>query len=116
MYIPKYVQDMMRRSEYNYSIGDTGYTLDIHKRSRCASVESFKTEILSLVQWANRHVSQYKGFPIAEILHCPRKTRKSDQIATVTIYDPVMQELESFIGDKLEYPKHSCRICNEFSR
>lgn len=98
MKIPKYVQEIMERSEYdfrhtsnpNYSVG---YTIRINKHSEYAKVDTLRKEAERIVAWANR----VAGENTAYILYTPEKTRYCKQAAVVTIFDPVMQKIEKYI-------------------
>ena len=102
MKIPKYVQDLMSRSTYVYSTSTlmtenpnyaAGYTIRIEKHSEYAEAEAFRKEVERLVKWANR----VAGIETAHILSVPDRTRHHKQGAVVTIFDPVMQKIESYI-------------------
>ena len=98
MQIPKYVQDLMSRSRYNFSAMRSpkyaaGYTIDISKRTHMQNSYTFRAEIDRLHKWVSR---QEGGIMI--VISAPERTRhKTMQYATVTIFDPVMQKLEKFI-------------------
>lgn len=96
MKIPKYVVELMERSEYNYS-GDPGYTVSIHKATPYTKAPTFKKELDRLISWANKQIPQDPENPTATINHFPTKTHYCDQTAIVTIYDPVMKYIEQFI-------------------
>ena len=102
MKIPKYVQDLMSRATYVFSNSKimldninyaTGYTIRIEKHSEYAEAATLRKEVERLVKWANR----VAGFEIAHVLSVPDRTRHHKQGAVVTIFDPVMQEIENFI-------------------
>ncbi len=99
MKIPKYVIDIMSRAEYNYKylVSDknyaAGYTLRIYKETPYTKVAALKAEIERLVKWANKN----GGEGTAYILGLPNKTHYYDQSAIVTIFDPVMQQIEKYI-------------------
>ncbi len=99
MKIPKYVQELMGRSCYEYyrctndpNYG-VGYTIRISKRSEYGYVETLKDEVEQLVKWANR----VAGVEIAYVLDVPTETHYRKQSAVVTIFDPVMQKIEQYI-------------------
>lgn len=96
MRIPKYVQEMLKRSEYDFN-GDVGYTIKIHKATYYTKAETLQKEVEKLVAWVNKQVEQIEGLPTAFINRIPVKTHYTDQVAVVTIYDPVMNKLEGFI-------------------
>ena len=102
MKIPKYVIEMMERAEYqrapfpSHEHYAAGYTIRIHKATARTHVKTFRKEIEKLCAWANR-----KGFEgTAFILIVPEKTHYYDQSAVVTIYDPIMQQIERYISDR----------------
>ncbi len=90
----------MQRSEYNYKYLVTdlnyaaGYTLRVFKATPQTRVDTLKAEIEKLVAWANRN----GGEGTAHILGLPHKTHYYEQSAIVTIFDPVMQQIEKYIG------------------
>ena len=98
MKIPKYVQDLMERSHFYYGFkpGDDrcspGYTIAIKKRSAYTMADTLAAEVQRLKNWVER---QHGGECI--IIRVPEKTTHGDQIAIVTIWDPVMQNVEKFI-------------------
>ena len=100
MTIPKYVQELMSRAtwEYDHPDSEPGYTVRI------------RAECNRLVAWANR---QPCGADTAYLLYCPRDTHYTNQIAIVTIYDPVMQQLERYMGEQnantITNPCESCK-------
>ena len=102
MKIPKYVQNLMERSKYEFDCCTTnenyavGYTIRIRKESPYTKIDTFKKEVGRLVTWANRTA----GVDTAYILRIPEKTHYCNQTAIVTIFDPVMMKLEQFISNK----------------
>lgn len=96
--IPKYVQDLMGRAEYEFDSCTkheeyaVGYTLRIHKYSWYQTCETFEKEIRRLVAWANRFCETS-----GHILSIPTRTHHDDQTAVVTIYDPTMKHIEEYI-------------------
>ena len=98
MNVPKYVQDLMERSRfyYNFKTGDdrcgAGYTIAIEKRTAYAMADTLAAEVQRLKNWVER---QTGGECI--IIRVPAKTHHCNQIAVVTIWDPVMRHLEGFI-------------------
>ncbi len=98
MKIPKYVIDILARARYNWlrlerSDYAVGYTIDIEKESYYTKIETLHKEIFRLKKWVER-----QGGEMA-LLYAPARTEyKCMQYATVTIYDPVMQHLEKYIG------------------
>ena len=101
MTIPKYVQELMGRAEYNFTLpgkncnASVGYTVEIKKLSHYQTADAFRGEIARLKKWVER---QPGGEMI--IISCPVHTvHKTMQYATVTIFDPVMQEIEQYIPE-----------------
>lgn len=99
MKIPKYVQELMSRSRYEYhrytkdpNYG-VGYTISIRKYNEYERVDTLKKEIERLCNWANR----IAGCETAYILYMLHSTHYANQAATVTIFDPVMQKIEQYI-------------------
>jgi len=93
MQIPKYVIDIMSRSEFCL-IGDydPGYTIMVRKRTAYTTVNTFVAELERLIKWAKKN-----GATLSVINKVPTKTRHDWQYATVTIYDPVMLRIEDYI-------------------
>ena len=102
MKVPKYVQDLMSRSQYEFSRNTNhemyapGYTIRIKKASAYTYAETFRAEIERLVKWANQ-VTGVEGLEIAFILDVPSETHHCNQVAVVSIFDPVMQKIEQYI-------------------
>lgn len=100
--IPKYVQEILRRSKYEFDrcTGHEwyapGYTIRIKKATPYTYADTFRAEIERLVKWVNRQTPS-DGLDHAYILSVPTKTHHCDQVAVVTIFDPVMQKIEQFI-------------------
>lgn len=97
MRIPKYVEDLMSRSEYCYDTisghCSPGYMIKIKKYSYYQHVDTFQSEILRLRAWVDRQPGGE-----CKVLSVPVKTiYKHMQYATVIIYDPVMKYIENFI-------------------
>lgn len=101
MRIPKYVQEIMRRAKFARGYGDPGYTLEITKARPYTKAPTFRVELERLVAWANRQIpsddDEAFDFCVATIVSAPTETHYCNQYATVTIYDPVMKELEAFM-------------------
>ena len=99
MQIPKYVQELMARSsyEFDYCTHDSnyaaGYTIRVEKGSHRTYATTLKAEVERLCKWANR----VGGAETAHILSMPAATRYNRQLAVVTIFDPVMKHLEQYI-------------------
>ena len=96
--IPKYVQEIMGRAQYEYSHpkSSAGYTLRIWKATPQTLAETFREELEWLVRWSNR----WGGEDTARIHKAPLKTHYHDQYAIVTIYNPVMMHIEKYIQAK----------------
>lgn len=100
--IPKYVQELLSRSKYEFDrcTGHEwyapGYTIRIKKATPYTYADTFRAEIERLVKWANR-VTGVEGLEIAFILSVPAKTHHCDQVAVVSIFDPVMHKIEQCI-------------------
>ena len=97
MKIPRYVQSIMERSKFALGEGDPGYTIIIRKKTPYTCVDTFQCEIERLVAWANRAAPHYEDVPNAIINRTPNKTSHQFQYATVTIYDPIMLQIEKYI-------------------
>lgn len=102
MKVPKYVVELMERSRYEYdrftknpNYG-AGYTISIQKHSEYGMIDTLKSEVERLCKWANR----VGGPETAYLLHIPRDTHYVKQSAIVTIFDPVMQQIEQYIPKK----------------
>ena len=100
MNVPKYILDILSRSEMARGIGDPGYTILVHKATPYTRVCTLQEEINRMVKWCNRQVSQMEDCPTAKVNKMPHVTHYCDQVAIVTIYDPIMLKLESYIGGK----------------
>lgn len=99
MRIPKYVQDMMSRCRYDffrevrnpdYAVG---YTVCIRKRTPYTKVDTLRAECERLAAWADKTA----GCKCVYILDVPEKTHYCNQSAVVTIFDPIMKQLEQYI-------------------
>ena len=110
MKIPKYVEKLLReRSEWaiqTHYFGkndDPGYTIFIHKRSAYSLVGTLKREVERFCRWVESQMPSdydHSQMPTAVIGFMPSKTRYMDQWARVTVYDPVMRNIEHLIPDK----------------
>ena len=104
---PKYIIDIMSRAEYVTGYGEPGYTIKIRKATQRTLIATFKAEINELIAYAERRWEQKlkaNGWtqgegkePIAFIQHMPKKTHYCNQYAEVTIFDPIMLELEEWM-------------------
>lgn len=103
MKIPKYVQDLMSRSEFELCHPEAcpGYTIRIKKASPYTRADTLKSEVERLVSWANRMapVPPEWNSDTAFIVSTPKDTHHRYQYAVVTIYDPIMRQLEKYIND-----------------
>lgn len=99
MNIPKYVQEIVSRSRYdfdvcrNHSLYAPGYTIEIAKATHYTHAATLHNEVARLIRWANR----ISGDGTAMLLKAPAKTTHSMQYAYVTIFDPVMQQIERYL-------------------
>lgn len=97
MKVPKYVQDMMSRARFDLDYfnekSNPGYTIVIRKATAYTKVDTFRAELDRLVAWAARNYAE------AEVLETPSRTHYCNQVALVTITDPVMKYLEAFIKE-----------------
>ena len=106
MKIPKYVIDLMSRSKYEYVFCvsnenyATGYTIRIFKQTDQTMIDTLRKEVEKLVAWANRQVKNEEGIQTAYVLKVPSKTHYCPQFAVVTIFDPVMKEIEKYIKEE----------------
>lgn len=97
MKVPKYVVDMMSRAKYEFDCFKNnadyaaGYTIKIRKSTPYTKVDTFKSEIERLKKWVEKN----NGEMI--VLEFPTTTHYVNQVATVTIYDPVMRYIEKYI-------------------
>lgn len=98
MIIPKYVQGLMKRAKYAIGYGEPGYTLEIAKETPYAYVITLEGEINRLERWIKR-VMPKNDLDVSTMVvnKIPKNTHHCNQYATVTIYDPVMNELEKYI-------------------
>lgn len=98
MKIPKYIQEIMARSTYYFDFDSkdkryaAGYTIIIRKPSPYTQVETFKKELVRLQKFCARHDT------LCLIVSAPQKTHYTNsQTAIVTIFDPLMMQLEKYI-------------------
>ena len=91
--IPKYIITALSRAEYHFGKDCVaGYSIKIYKRTRYEWAQTLKARANQIVAWANRQVEGS-----AEIVHIPAETRHDIQFAVITIYDPVMLNIEKYI-------------------
>ena len=97
MTIPKYVQELMSRSEFAlgpvHERASPGYTIWISKATPYTSADTLRSECERLCAWAKRNHSE------AEILSCPTETHLRPQRALVTVYDMCMKYMEQYISE-----------------
>lgn len=95
MIIPIFVQNLLKgarwefgpyRKNPDYAVG---YTISIRKRSDYQTAKTFRAEIERLQKWVNRQPGGN-----CKILLVPKETHHCKQTAVVTIYDPIMLQLE----------------------
>lgn len=100
MNIPKYIiETLWGRAEYewiycksspNYA---AGYTFRINEARPYQHAAALKKEVEKLCKWADR-----QGGPgTSYVLKFPTETHFAAKYAIVTIFDPVMQHIESYI-------------------
>lgn len=97
--IPKYVQEMMERCQYEFDLYKgkegyaAGYTIKIRKATAYTRIDTLRGEIERLCKWADK----IGGEGTTVILDIPFSTHYCSQAAVITIFDPVMQHLEKYI-------------------
>lgn len=102
MVIPKYVQELLSRSKFefyrctNHEYYAPGYTIRVCKSTPYTYADTLKAEVERLVKWANR-VTGVDGLEIAFVLETPSETHYRNQYAVISIFDPVMQKIEHLI-------------------
>ena len=100
MTIPKYVKETLSRSCYEFDHCTKhpdysgGYTIRVKKSTPYTYADTLRAEVEKLCAWANRQACE----GTACILYTPDKTHHADQFAVVTIFDPIMQKIEHYIG------------------
>lgn len=98
MNIPKYVIDLMDRASYYYSFDvkdercGAGYTIAIRKATPYSYADTLRAECERLKKWVERQTGG-----TCFIISTPERTTHGDQLAIVTIFDPVMQKIEKYI-------------------
>lgn len=98
MVIPKYVQELMSRSQFVLGFGEAGYTIKIFKSTPYSKIPTLKAEVEKLQKWVERMMPEDDlGVPTMVINKIPTKTYYCDQYAVVTIFDPIMQRIEKYI-------------------
>lgn len=98
MIVPEYVKELMLRSHFVRGYGDPGYTIKIEKRTENSLASTLEAEIKRLEKWVNRMIpDEESDIPVMIIHNVPKETTKTMQYAIVSIYDPVMTEIEKYI-------------------
>lgn len=99
MKIPKYIIEAVSRASFefdectkyeNYSVG---YTIRIPKATRQTYASTARMEVERIAKWVNRNVCEGTAY----VLKTPKKTHYTEQYSIITIFDPVMLYLESYI-------------------
>jgi hypothetical protein len=85
----------------NYAVG---YTIRIAKSSEYGYIQTLHDEIDRLKNWVERQT----GGELV-LLEIPNDTHYRKQYAIVTIFDPVMKHIESFIPSEEQYKKRFAR-------
>lgn len=98
MTVPKYVAEIMSRAKYEFDFFTNntdyaaGYTISIRKATPYTKINTLKAEIERLKKWVEKN----NGEMI--VLYIPTRTHYTNQAAVITIYDPVMKHIESYIA------------------
>ena len=96
--IPVYVQKLMSRASFEIGYGEPGHTLEIEKATPYTCVYTLRAEVERFVVWINRIMTKAAlDAPMVVINNVPTQTHYYNQYAVVTVYDPVMQQLEKFM-------------------
>ena len=102
MKIPKYVQEIMKRSEFVRGYGDPGYTITIRKARPYTRISTLKAEIERLQNWLERMMPKDEfSIPTMMVNNIPSRTHYCNQCAVVTIYDPIMREIEKYMRKEM---------------
>ena len=105
--IPKYIKDILSRSKYefDYCTKDKhyapGYTIRIRKRTTQTLIPTHEKQVKRFQLWVQKQYQKRYGGgnePISHLLYIPTETHYRDQYAIVTVYDPVMKDIENKIG------------------
>ena len=95
MKIPKYIQEIMSRSEFDLEYRNPssmpGYTIRVHKATPYTRAATLRDECRRMLAWADRH------YAYTELLMCPSDTHYHDQYALVTVTDPCMLYMEQYM-------------------
>ena len=99
--MPKYVKEMMSRASFCFtqSFAIPGYTISIRKSTEYTSCQTLKQEVERLAKWVRKECNRRKlDFGMTMVVNSiPESTHYCKQYAYVTIYDPIMMDLEKFI-------------------
>lgn len=99
MIIPKYVQELMSRAKFVLGTREAGYTIRIYKSTPYTKIPTLRAEVNRLQKWVERVMPEDElGVPTMIINSVPSKTHYCKQYAVVTIFDPVMQNIEKYIA------------------
>lgn len=100
MKIPKYVIDIASRSEFDFDracdspMYAVGYTIAVCKKTPYTTARIFRSEMERFRKWCGRqHCTM-------DIIYVPKVTKHEWQYATVTVFDPVMQQIEKYIKNQ----------------
>ena len=99
MKIPKYIEEIMQRSKYEFDLFKShpdyavGYTIRIRKSTPYTKIDTFRAEVERLQKWVNKNNGEMV------ILDIPNKTHYVNQYAVVTIYDTLMKHIEKYITE-----------------
>lgn len=103
MKIPKYVQEIMERSEFVRGYGDPGYTIKIRKATPYTRISTLSAEIQRLQSWVDRMMPKDEfSIPTMVINSIPSRTHYRNQYTVVTIYDPIMGEIEKYMRKEMK--------------
>ena len=103
--VPKYVQELMKRAEYTYNPRNSeyvpGYTIRIYKATDYGYVRTLNSEVERLQKWVERQMPHDDlDVPTCIINYIPEQTHYHPQWAVITIFDPVMKEIEQYIPER----------------
>ena len=95
MIVPAYVRNLLQGAKFEFVLCSRnedyapGYTVTIRKRSDYQTAKVFNKEIEKLQKWVNRQPGGN-----CKVLLLPKETHHCKQVAVITIYDPIMLQLE----------------------
>lgn len=93
MKTPNYIISAIANAEFYFGKdGCVGYSIKIFKHTKYEYAQTLEQRCRSIVSWCNRQIDGS-----AEIVYCPAYTRYEQQFGIVTIYDPMMMQLEKYI-------------------